>query len=30
MKKIPATDLYSLWTGAGLQSVTAERQHRSR
>jgi peptide/nickel transport system substrate-binding protein len=23
MKKFPATDLYSLWTGAGLQSVTA-------
>lgn len=23
MKKTPATDLYSLWTGAGLQSVTA-------
>ena len=23
MKRVPATDLYSLWTGAGLQSVTA-------
>jgi peptide/nickel transport system substrate-binding protein len=23
MKKVPATDLYSLWTGAGLQSVVA-------
>jgi peptide/nickel transport system substrate-binding protein len=23
MKTVPATDLYSLWTGAGLQSVTA-------
>jgi peptide/nickel transport system substrate-binding protein len=23
MKKFPSTDLYSLWTGAGLQSVTA-------
>ena len=23
MKKTPATDLYALWTGAGLQSVTA-------
>jgi peptide/nickel transport system substrate-binding protein len=23
MKRVPATDLYALWTGAGLQSVTA-------
>jgi peptide/nickel transport system substrate-binding protein len=23
MKRVPATDLYSLWTGAGLKSVTA-------
>jgi peptide/nickel transport system substrate-binding protein len=23
MKRVPATDLYSLWTGAGLQTVTA-------
>jgi peptide/nickel transport system substrate-binding protein len=23
MKRVPATDLYSLWTGAGLRSVTA-------
>src|SRR5262249_45600863 len=23
MKQVPATDLYALWTGAGLQSVTA-------
>jgi peptide/nickel transport system substrate-binding protein len=23
MKRVPSTDLYSLWTGAGLQSVTA-------
>jgi peptide/nickel transport system substrate-binding protein len=24
MKQVPATDLYSLWSGAGLQSVTAD------
>jgi peptide/nickel transport system substrate-binding protein len=24
MKKVPATDLYALWTGAGLQSVTVQ------
>lgn len=27
MKKVPATDLFSLWTSAGLQSVTASGDH---